>query len=470
VQKKRMIILFLLGILTINNYAFASEYDSESNHIEIRGTAAILMERSTGRVIFEYNPDLVLYPASMTKTLTALVALDYMAENDIVVVGTEINYVPPGSSRAGHILGEHITGLNLIRGLMMPSGNDTANIVAAHVARQHTGNDELSFTEAEEIFTNLMNERAREIGAVNSNFANAHGFHDPNLYTTVRELAMIANVAMEHEAIRKVSAEAVFVGNSGGGLVDSNALTREINWFTHNRLLAGPFHNADVTGLKTGFTDQAGFCLIGSAERNGIEFISVVTGFTVADHRWPDTSALFNYGFDNYSLRIVQHSAIALDEIEIYDPKWGHNTSVQVFGDEDYVHFLTVEERNSIVRTITYDPEKLMIEESEEGTKEVLGLIAPLSAGQIIGRVEYTLNGDILFSGNIIIDEYIYERTFFTDATYIFDYLRDNAISIYGFSAALLLISFGMAMHKVITILRRRKKRNRRRYARKYNL
>ena len=456
--KISVIMFFIIGMVMTNKNIVANEVDP----MQVTGTAAILVERSTGRVIFEQNPDLVIYPASMTKVLTAIVALDYIDEDDIVVVGTEINYVPAGSSRAGHILGEHVTGLNLIRGLIMPSGNDTANIVAAHVAREHTGNENLGFREAEAIFTDLMNQRAKEIGAVNSNFANAHGFHDPNLYTTVRDLAKIAAVAMEHEAIMKVASEAVFTGNSGGGFVGEGVRTREIDWFTHNRLLAGPFYNTYVTGLKTGFTDQAGFCLIGTAERNGVELISVIAG-SVNPARWTDTTALFQYGFNNYSLRTVQHTIMSLGEIDLYNARWGDETSIQVFGDKNFIHFLTEEEMQRIERSVIYDTDKIMISETEEDDA-IIELIAPLTAGQVIGRVTYNLDGETLFTGNVIVTQDVYERTFSSNVTYVVNYLQANAVSIYGLSFMLLCISFGMMLHKVVTVLRNRSKKiNRRR-------
>lgn len=432
-------------MLKLNNNLFANE----NNHIEVTGTASILMERSTGRVIYAQNPELTIYPASMTKVLTALVALEYIDIDEIITVGSEIDYVSPGSSRAGHIRGEHVTGLNLIRGLIMPSGNDTANVVVANVASKVTDNTNLTFLEAEEIFADLMNKKAIELGAVNSNFTNAHGLHDPNLYTTVSDIAIIANAAMDNEIIRMVASEVVFVGNSAGSNASSNMLTAEYNWHTHNRLLAGQYYNPNVTGLKTGFTDQAGHSLVGTAERDDVELISVISG-SVNPDRWIDTTALFQYGFNNYILETLQNTTEPLEEINIYNPRLGEETSIEVFSYSEFIFYLTRDEMENVTKEITYDQEKIMVLEDES-----IALIAPISEGESIGEIVLKLNGDVIFNGDIVLKEDINERTLLSSAHYIFTFLRENAFSIYGLSFLLFCIFMGVVIHKIILIKRK---------------
>lgn len=444
-QKKSFVILLLITMLNLNNNVFANE----DNHIEVTGTASILMERSTGRVIYEHNPDLTIYPASMTKVLTAMIALEYIEIDEIIVVGSEIDHVLPGSSRAGHVRGEHISGLNIIRGLIMPSGNDTANVVVANVASKVTGNPNLPFEEAEKIFAELMNQKAKELGAVNSNFTNAHGFHDPNLYSTVNDIAIIANAAMENEIIRMVAAETSYAGNSAGNNATRNMLTSEYNWHTHNRLLAGPYYNPNVTGLKTGFTDQAGHSLVATAEKDEVELISVVSG-SVNPDRWTDTSALFQYGFNNYILETLQCTVEPLEEMKVYNPRLGDETSIEVFSNSEFIYYLTEDELKAVIKEITYDPQKIMVLEDES-----ISLIAPISEGESIGKIVYKLNEDVIFTGDIVLKEDLYERTFLSSAHHVFKFLRENFFSIYGLSFILFCTFVGIVIHKIILFKRK---------------
>ena len=147
---------------------------------ELTASAAILIEESTGTILYEKNADQKMYPASMTKVLTALVALDYFQPEELIKVGSEINEVSLDSSKAGHVVGETLTMKNAIRGLIIPSGNDSANVIAAAVARRAENDDSLSFRQCEAVFTDLMNKKAAELGAKNSHFANADGYHDDN--------------------------------------------------------------------------------------------------------------------------------------------------------------------------------------------------------------------------------------------------------------------------------------------------
>lgn len=456
--KRGVIILLITIIININN----SIYANNTSQLEVTGTAAILMEKSTGRVIFDYNADLKIYPASMIKVLTALVTLDYIDPYEVIVVGTEINNVSLAYSRAGHVVGEHITGLNLIRGLLIPSGNDTANIVVMNVARRVTNNNNISYEEAEKIFTDLMNQKARELGAYNSNFTNAHGSHNPDLYTTVRDLAIIGKRAMENEIIKMIASEAVFTGNSAGNQVKPNIRTTDFNWFNTNRLLAGQHFNADVTGLKTGFTDQAGHSLIGTAEREGIELISVVSG-SVNPDRWTDTTALFRYGFNNYTIELLQSTSEPLDEIKIHNHRWGEAESVEVFSLEEFTFFLNEEEKKLLTVDIIYDIEKVVIIEDEEENESIF-LLAPIKQGERIGEVIHRLDGDIIYTGDIILNEDVNARTLLSSVLFVASFLRDNAFSIFGLSFLLLCIFFGVIIHKIFITIRKIIKRRSRKY------
>lgn len=417
----------------------------DENHplYELTGTAILLLERSTGRVLYERNADMHIYPASMIKVLTSIVMLDHIAMDDIVVVGNEIDYVPFGSSRVGHELGEHITGLNLLRGLMLPSGNDTANVAANRVATLVTGRV-LEFDEAQAVFTALMNERARQIGMTSSNFVNAHGFHDPDMQVTARDLAILADYAIDIPMIRQVAGEMSYVGYTVPPEVEGweTMRTRHVTWNNTNRLLIGVFYHPDVTGLKTGFHTPAGHTFLGTAERNGIELISVIGG-SYNETRFVDTSRLFDYAFDYYDFHPVHVGLNPVGAITIENPRWGEEAEVSVFGTTNFSYFLNQEELAAIEQIFIFDEAFLYHQETVESDDVLEGeevtptFLAPLHAGDVIGRVIYRLDGQDLFYDNVVITEDVLAWSYLSSFWYLVNYVQENPFSIFSLSLLL---------------------------------
>ncbi|MCL1936194.1 MAG: D-alanyl-D-alanine carboxypeptidase [Defluviitaleaceae bacterium] len=449
-------VIFYLTFFIFNSF-FVKDIFAEQ-HLDITGTAVILMERSTGRVVYERNADTPIYPASMIKVLTAIVLLDHTDINDIVRVGNSIYHVPFGSSIASHFYGEHITVHNLLRGLLLPSGNDTANIVAAHVSYVVSGED-MDFAEAEQFFANLMNERARSIGAVNSNFTNAHGFHDPLMQVTARDLAKITDYAMNNSIIMSVASEISFIGESAPN-PDGNLNTREIDWSNTNRLLVGEFFNEDVTGLKTGFHTPAGWCFIGTAYRDGIELISVIAG-SYANVRWVDTNALFDYSFENYEITTIHNPSNVIETINIQNSRWGDESTVNTFGTTSFSHYISIEELSQINRDIVFFENLLYTPEYGNENDEIL-FLAPLYAGDVVGNVIYSLNGVELFRDNIVVPKDVLPWSILSSIGFVTNYLIENPFSIFGLSFMLAIIFFGIICYQftniVINIRRKRLK------------
>ena len=159
--------------------------------MNIAGEAAVLMEENTHEVLFEKNSNARMYPASTTKIMTALIALEYGDPEDIIEVGQEIEWIPQDSSKAGLFVGQEIKLSDLLYGLMLPSGNDAANTIAVHIGKKFEMDPNLSLEDAFKVFIDLMNQRAKEIGADNTHFTNPHGYHDKDHYTTPMDLARI---------------------------------------------------------------------------------------------------------------------------------------------------------------------------------------------------------------------------------------------------------------------------------------
>ena len=458
---KKFFILAVIAVFTAN--FFPKNIFANPDLYDITGTAVMLIERSTGRVLYERNPDMLIYPASMIKVLTAIVMLDYIGLDEIVVVGEEINYVPFGSSRVGHILGEHITGHTLLRGLILPSGNDTANVVAMNVATRIAGTP-LPFEEAELLFTQLMNERAREIGLTSSNFTNAHGFHDPDMQVTARDLITLAGYAIDIPIIRETAGELQFSDYTVPYTVEGweNMQTRSVLWNNTNRMLVGIFYHPDVTGLKTGFHTPAGHTFLGTAERDGTELISVIGG-SYSETRFLDTARLFNYAFDNYDFLNIHTGLNPIHRIDISNPRWGDESSVYIFGTTNFSHFMTQDEMSSIQRDLVFFDDFLHLTYPyEEDIERPLSFLAPLYAGDVIGRVVFTLNGEEIFYDNLVITENIIAWSYSESFRYIFSHLVEDPFSILGLSIILAIIFICIIVSWIISITRKILKRSNR--------
>jgi len=418
--KNRLIVAALMAVLVLST---AHTHDVlASSGLELRAEGAILMEATTGRVLFEKNAHTVMYPASMTKLLTAMIGLEFLQTYDYpaeaISIGTEIRYLPPLSSRAGASIHETIRAHNLIRLLMIPSGNEIAIVIAQNVAQRYTGRRVIPYLEAEQIFAELMNERARELGAVNSNFVNPHGFHHPDHFTTPHDLALIARAALEVPLLDEIMRESTFVGNGATQNRDPIWLTRNYNVVTHNQLLieTSEFFYPYATGMKTGFHDQAGHCLAASAERDGFVMIALIFNSTILS-RFEDAITLFEYGFNNYAFRPVQVADEILGGVEVVGVRLGYPGMLDFHTSINHEEYLSEAEVSRIVHRVEFD--RSLVQRDDNGEPiQSLSLIAPIYEGQIIGKVVYTLDGDFLFSDNIVAAWDVYTRDFLSDLTF----------------------------------------------------
>ncbi|NLK36762.1 MAG: D-alanyl-D-alanine carboxypeptidase, partial [Epulopiscium sp.] len=214
---RRVLATFLVGMMLFPQMTFAAQKP------EVTAETAILMEPTTGKIIYSKDIHKKMYPASMTKILTALVVMDYFSPDTLITVGTEINEVTLDSSKAGHKRGETLTVENLIRGLIIPSGNDTANVLAAAVAKKVENNNDLTPEESEKVFARLMNEKAKKLGAKESHFSNAHGYHDENHYTSAYDMALITREAQKNKMISEIAKEKSFSGKGVENNLESSS-------------------------------------------------------------------------------------------------------------------------------------------------------------------------------------------------------------------------------------------------------
>ena len=381
---------------------------------EIKAKSAILINADTGRILYEKNSHEKLYPASMTKMLTAMVVLDNMEADETIKVDYSINEVPLDSSKAGIAVGEIITVENVVRGLIIPSGNDIANAAASAVAKKALG-DDISYEEAEKYFVGLMNTKASELGCKESNFANPHGYHDDNHYTTAYDMSPVAQACMEYDIIAEAARETKFSGNSAGNQkYNVDGKTAEYTWYSHNELITnGANHYEYATGIKTGFTDQAGDCLAASATKDNENLIAIIMN-SEDPGRWQDAKILFDWAFENYDMIEYRQSGVAATaKLSGHNRLKGDTAEIKI--EENMSAYLTADEAANVQTEIIYD-----------GGGEFLQ--APVEQGAKIGKLRFTLNGETIgetdaFSSvevkkaNIFNTSIYYIKTFFSKIT-----------------------------------------------------
>ncbi len=415
-NKFRLLAAIIAAVISINSFAFAETAPS------IEANSAILIESTTGKVLFEKNANKAMYPASMTKLLTAIVVFEYFKPDDIIVVGREINDISLDSSKAGHKINESITVENLVRGLIIPSGNDSAAVIASAVAKKYKNDDTLIPEECEKIFSELMNEKAKTIGCTNTNFVNPHGYHDDNHYTTAEDMAKISAIALENETLKEICGEKRFSGNSMGNKDKTGLVTNDYNWSSHNLLItAGEYSYPYATGLKTGFTNQAGNCVAASAEKEGVQLIAVI--FDSPDpNRWIDAQKLFDFGFDNFGfMRLIWKGDVA-EEIQLYNHKSSEGDSLNLIVKNDIDLFASNDDFRTIVKAINITNEDY-IYKSKDNTE--IKIKAPIEADTELGTVIYKLGDKVLAEEKLyaersvekanLIEKIMYNlKTFFT--------------------------------------------------------
>lgn len=377
---------------------------------ELQAEAAILIEASSGTILYEKNPTQKMFPASMTKMLTALVALDYFQPDDLIEVGTEINEISLDSSKAGHELGETLTVRNAIRGLIIPSGNDSANVVAAAVAKKVEKDDSMTFGKCEVIFTDLMNKKAEELGATNSHFANAHGYHSEDHYTCAHDLALIGKAFMQNETLAGIAKEKSYSGNGAEGLAKDDAVkTQEYNWRSHNLLITdGEYNYPYAIGIKTGFTNEAGDCVTAAAEKNGEELIAVI--FHSEDpNRWLDAKNLFDYGYKQYERITVAKAEEAIAEAALTKHKKSEGNTVPVVFKKEVVALLPKATAEDMKLSVAYNDTYAVTD--KEGK---VSLKAPIEKGAEIGTATYEVNGKTVLEAPVYAGREVSKGTIFS--------------------------------------------------------
>lgn len=251
---------------------------------EIASESGILIEPESGTILYAKNATEALYPASTTKLMTALLTLENCSLDEIVTYSsTAVLSLEPGSSHIGLRVGEQLTVRDSLYGLLLPSANEVANGLAELVSGSI------------EAFAEKMNGRAAELGAVNTHFTNANGLHDDSHYTCAYDLALIMQACIQIPTFVEIDSAPTYVRPA------DSLLNKEIPMGSTHKMMREntEYYDPDVICGKTGWTQQAGRCLVTYAERDGLSLICVVMK-SEEPHQYQDTKSLLDYGFNNF--------------------------------------------------------------------------------------------------------------------------------------------------------------------------
>ena len=341
---------------------------------------AIVMDATTGQILYEKNPYQTMYPASITKILTALVAIE-QGDLDSTLTMTEdaVWGIEWDSNQIGLQVGEQITLRDALYATMLESANEAAWGVGVHVSGSLSA------------FCEAMNARAKELGCTNTNFVNANGLHDDNHYTCAYDMALITKEALTHPEFVEITSTLEYT-------IPATNMTAEPRYLTHsNRMIqeGTDYYYPYCIGGKTGFTEMAQGTFVAWAEHNGVELICVTMKTNTNANNYTDTTALFNYCFNNYSaIKPLEHHEFTAEDIKdaenyLNDYYGGKNLgTLELATDKDYYFLL---ENTKEINQVSYRY-VMSTDHLDEGT---LGYIEVSDGATILAEVPFTYSGYI---------------------------------------------------------------------------
>lgn len=345
-KKNKLIALFMIFLLIFIPNASVLADDTEAFDLKLTAQSAILIEASTGRGIWEKDADVRHYPASMTKMMTGILALEKLPPKADVVISP--NAAATEDCPLEIVAGECLSADNIITGMLMESDNGAAVAIAEAVDGSVSQ------------FVQRMNERAQEIGMSNTHFVNPNGLTEANHYSTARDMAKLARFAMNNTKFREIV-------STKNQVIHWEVPARQQKLAENtNKLLAN--YNG-MNGIKTGWTEAAGGCLAASARRNGVELIAIVMQTPGPDDRFADARKLLDYGFK----QVKMVKGIAKDRVS--RKLWvrgGTSASVMAHPAED-INYPLINGEDPKHYTLSYDVPKV--------------IAAPLKDGETVGRI-----------------------------------------------------------------------------------
>lgn len=363
------------AVLSPNSQALPvpQEFSYPTDGFQSQAKAAMLIELNSNSLVYSLNPDMKVYPASLTKIMTCILALEYGNLDDLITVtDTAMSDLSIYGSTANLEVGEQMTLENILYCMMLSSANEACNVIAEH------------FCNDIDVFVQRMNEKAAALGCTGTHFANTHGLHDENHYTTARDLSIIARYAWQNPDFRRITSTAEYIVPA-----TNCSEPRELsstNYMIHSDY--SKYYYSKAAGIKTGFTTPAGGCLISTAKDGNMEFLSVVCGCaeelqddgSYTDIRFTTTKDMFEYGFSHFTYAQVLTPLQMVADVPVS----------MAAGRDDVV--LTPAQECFTLLPVPFVPEQVTF----SYTLTDSSLQAPIAQNQVVGTVS------ALYQGNVV--------------------------------------------------------------------
>ncbi len=431
--KKFFVVLIIIMLCNFFSVSFCSTLseNTEVLNSEITSEAVLIMESTTGKVVYERNGYQQRYPASTTKILTGILAIENCNLSETATASEfAIRSIPSGYSTANIQIGETLTVKDLLNALLLQSANEAAVVLAEHISG------------SQEAFADLMNKKAKEIGCEHTHFINPNGVHSEDHYTTAYDLALIARYCMQNETFREIVKQPSFT------LPATDAYPSESRTYTNtnnlvvydNRDRIDNYYYEYATGIKTGYTTPAKNCLVSSAVKDGIEYFCVVLGASIyytnqgsVSGRYVDTINLFNYAFDNYSFRDIMSANTKVRTIQI-DNATKDTKNLDLLISDDLSVYVSVDNKDTNLESnITLND----------------NLQAPISKGDVVGKITYDVEG-LRYTTDLIAGNDVEE-------------FKINYVLVIGIPAGIIIILFALNVIRI----KKRRRRKLRKYSKK---
>lgn len=363
---------FIIFIIVLSLFTFSVSAD-EIKQPEITSASYVLYNPDNNEVVEDINGNKKMYPASLTKMMTALVAYESYEDLDSEIITVSENAVKSiygtSSSKADLKIGEQATLKQMLYLLMLPSGNDAANAIAEHISGDNDS------------FAILMNKKAKELGMNNTHFANPHGLHNPDHYTTAKDLAILADAYSDVTVLKQIAKTNQYMmpaTNKQG--------ERLFNTTNFLKVEKSGYYYEYADGLKTGNTDEAGRCLAASAEKNGVRYICILLncpevwrGKGYVRSEFLEAAEIFEYAFETFEcVKIAEKGT-----------KVGSNPVFETY--DKYVDILLEKDIFATLPKGT-DLSNLKIEYKLNNLNEENLLLPNISSGQVLGEAKLYLN------------------------------------------------------------------------------
>ncbi len=370
------------------NFLFILFFSTSKANIEIKARTAILQDFLSGEILYEKEPDRSIYPASMTKIMTSIIAFDLIKSGDLslnekfIISEKAWRLSTAGYSSMFIMVGDEVSVKDLLKGIIVASGNDACIALAEGIAG------------TEEEFAILMTMKAKELGMENTNFANSSGINDPDNYSTVRDILIMSNYLIkEHPNYYEWFSEKEFTWDRTGG--------DPITQGNRNPLL---YKNLGADGIKTGYLAVEKYSLASSLIRNGRRLIAVGSGFETKNSRSRESSKLLTYGLTNFDLIEIAQSKKPIDKIDVW---LGKEDKVEVYVKENVYKIIKKAQKRLLKITVNYT-----------GPIE-----APINKDQIVGKLKVVYDENIIGEYDLLASKEIKKVNMFSRLAKSLNYL-----------------------------------------------